>query len=177
MGILVLGVGVGGGAVFGSMLHLLNNGLTKGVLFLSAGNIHRVYGSKLTGEVGGALRRLPVSGALFLAGFFAITGSPPFGPFLSELTILRGAFTSGQYGVAGLFLLALAMVFIGMAATVLAVVQGDPPEGAAAERGRDTLLTSAPPAALLGLVLLLGLYVPPPLDALLHDAAAWLEAP
>src|SRR5262249_2339270 len=46
MGILVLGVGIGGMAVFGALLHLINNGLTKGVLFLSAGNIHRAYGSK-----------------------------------------------------------------------------------------------------------------------------------
>ena len=35
-------------------------------------------------------RPLPVTGALWLAGFLAITGSPPFGLFLSELTILKG---------------------------------------------------------------------------------------
>src|SRR5262249_41430451 len=80
MGILILGVSLGGAAVYGALLHLVNNALTKGVLFLSAGNIHRAYGSKLTDEVHGALRRLPLSGTLFLAGFFAITGSPPFGP-------------------------------------------------------------------------------------------------
>src|SRR5206468_4982056 len=79
MGILVFGIGIGGDAVFGALLHLINNGLTKGVLFLSAGNIHRAYGSKLTDDVTGALRLTPASGALFLAGFFAITGSPPFG--------------------------------------------------------------------------------------------------
>ena len=39
---LVLGIGIGGPlAVYGALLHLINNGLTKGVLFLSAGNIHR----------------------------------------------------------------------------------------------------------------------------------------
>src|SRR3954471_23659980 len=37
MGILVLGVGIGGLATYGALLHLINNGLTKGVLFLSAG--------------------------------------------------------------------------------------------------------------------------------------------
>ena len=68
MGILVLGIGIGGLAVYGALLHLINNGLTKGVLFLSAGNIHRAYGSKLTDDVRGALQRVPLSGALFLAG-------------------------------------------------------------------------------------------------------------
>src|SRR5262245_57892302 len=61
MGILVLGVGIGGAAVYGALLHLVNNGLTKGVLFLSAGNIHRAYGSKRIDDVRGALRRVPLS--------------------------------------------------------------------------------------------------------------------
>src|SRR5437773_9705415 len=113
MGILVLGIGLGGAAVYGALLHLINNGLTKGVLFLSAGNIHRAYGSKLTDHVTGAIRRLPISGALFLAGFFAITGSPPFGPFLSEFTILNATFAGGHFVAAALFLLMLAVVFFG----------------------------------------------------------------
>ncbi len=77
MGILVLGIGIGGLAVYGALLHLINNGLTKGVLFLSAGNIHRAYGSKLTDNVRGAIVRVPLSASLFLAGFLAVTGSPP----------------------------------------------------------------------------------------------------
>ena len=97
MGILVLGLGIGGVAIYGALLHLINNGLTKGVLFLSAGNIHRAYGSKLTDDVRGAIQRLPLSGALFLAGFLAITGSPPFGPFVSEFTIVNAAVGSGQF--------------------------------------------------------------------------------
>src|SRR5262249_53677114 len=60
MGILVIGVGIGGLALYGALLHLINNALTKGVLFLSAGNIHRAYGSKVTDEVRGALQRVPL---------------------------------------------------------------------------------------------------------------------
>jgi hydrogenase-4 component F len=172
MGILVLGVGIGGAAVFGALLHLVNNGLTKGVMFLAAGNIHRAYASKVTDDVRGALRRIPISGALFLAGFFAVTGSPPFGPFLSEFTILRAAMMSGRFVVAGLFLLMLIVIFMGMGSTVLAVVQGEPPERVATSRFNDTALTVAPAIACLGLVLMLGLFIPAPLDALLREAAA-----
>src|SRR5437762_4027839 len=128
MGILVLGVGIGGLAVYGALLHLINNGLTKGVLFLSAGNIHRAFGSKSTDDVRGAIQRVPLSGALFLAGFLAITGSPPFGPFVSEFTIVNAAMGSGQFLSGGLFLVLLGVVFVGMGATVLAVVQGKPVE-------------------------------------------------
>jgi hydrogenase-4 component F len=175
MGILVLGIGIGGLAVYGALLHLINNGLTKGVLFLSAGNIHRAYGSKLTDEVRGAIQRVPLSGAMFLAGFLAITGSPPFGPFVSEFTIVTAAFGSGQFLVGGLFLLILGIVFVGMGATVLAVVQGNAPEQKQPNGFRDSIATGVPILLFMALVLLLGLYIPPPLEFLLREAAAFLE--
>lgn len=175
MGILILGIGIGGLAVYGALLHLLNNGLTKGVMFLSAGNIHRAYGSKLTTDVHGALRRVPFSGALFLIGFLAITGSPPFGPFISEFTILNAAMSSGQFVAGGMFLLLLGIVFIGMGATVLAVVQGEPPKQKEINGYHDSVGTVLPILLFLGLVLGLGLYIPPPLESLLRQAAALLE--
>ncbi len=160
--------------MFGSLLHLVNNAITKGVLFLSAGNIHRAYGSKSTEDVRGALRRLPFSGALFLAGFFAATGSPPFAPFLSEFTIVRAAMTSGHVIVGGIFLLLLAIVFIGMGGVVLSVVQGDPPEEAPTAY-HDRIGTVAPILLLMAVVLLLGVYVPAPLGTLVRNAATFVE--
>jgi hydrogenase-4 component F len=173
MGILVLGIGIGGPvATYGALLHVFNNGLTKGVLFLSSGNIHRAYGSKLTDAVRGVMRWMPLSGALFLAGFLAITGSPPFGPFVSEFTIMTGALDRGQFVAAGLFLATMLVVFIGMGGTVLAVLQGESDRPAAAG---DSIGTGAPILLFMALVLLLGLYIPPPLERLLRDAAALLE--
>lgn len=175
MGILVLGIGIGGNAVYGALLHLINNGFTKGVLFLSAANIHRAYGSKRIDEVQGALQRVPVSGALLLTGFLAITGTPPFGPFVSEFTIVRAAFSNGHFWSGGLFLLFLGVVFIGMGSTVLAVVRGTPPEPTSANGYHDRFVTVAPVLLCLALVLLMGLYVPPPIEVLLRQAAAFLE--
>jgi hydrogenase-4 component F len=163
-------------AVYGALLHLINNGLTKGVLFLSAGNIHRAYGSKVTDDVRGAIQRVPLSGALFLAGFLAITGSPPFGPFVSEFTIVNAAVGSGKFLAVGLFLLLLGIVFIGMGATVLAVVQGNAPVQKAENGFHDSISTGAPILLFMALVLLLGLYIPPPLESLLREAATFLEA-
>src|SRR5215472_7275365 len=176
MGILVVGVGIGGTAVFGALLHLLNNGLTKGALFLSAANIHRAYGSKLAAEVTGALQKVPISAALFLMAFFAITGSPPFGPFISEFTIVRAAIFNGQYAVAGLLLLMLVVVFVAMGATVLPLVQGEATKSRPdALLTRETFFNVAPPLAFMSLVLLLGLYIPPFVSSLLKDAVAMVE--
>ncbi|AJE02622.1 proton-conducting transporter transmembrane domain-containing protein [Geobacter pickeringii] len=176
VGILAVALGLGKGALFGALFHLLNNGLTKGVLFLSSGNIHRSYNSKSTEVVRGALERLPWSAGLFLAGFIAITGSPPFSPFVSEFSIVSSAFVEGRYLVGGLFLLFLAIVFIGMALTVLPLVMGEPPADAERTGYRDRLLTVGPPLALLGLILMLGVWLPEPFRQLLRDGAALLEA-
>lgn len=173
MGVVAVGLGVGGLGTYGALLHLINNSFGKGVLFMSAGNIHRVFGTKLVADVGGAIRRVPASGGLFLTGFFAITGSPPFGLFISELAIVQAAFGSGRYWVGAAFLALLAAVFIGMGATVTRVVQG-----AAAKdtvREREPLLTILPALGCLAVVLVLGLYIPHWLEDVLQQAAAFVE--
>jgi hydrogenase-4 component F len=175
MGILVLGIAIGGAGTFGALLHLINNGLSKGVLFLSAGNIHRAFGSKRTADVSGALSVVPLSASLFLGGFFAITGTPPFGPFVSEFTILAAMMHAERWVVAAAFLGLLVLVFVGMGSTVLAVVQGAPPERTGATPYRDGWLGVAPIAVLLALVLALGLWIPAPILALLRAAAAAVE--
>lgn len=175
MGILAVAGGLGAGATFAALLHLVNNALGKGAMFLSVGNIHRAFGGKTTAEVHGALRRLPLSGTLFLLGLFAVTGSPPFGTFVSELLILKAIFASGRWVVAGLFLAFLLLVFAGMAATSLAALQGRPPRSARRSTYRDSVTTFVPALCLLGLVLLFGLHLPAAVRTLITDAAAALE--
>jgi len=145
------------------------------VLFLSSGNIHRSFDSKSTNQVRGALRRLPWSGGLFLAGFIAITGSPPFAPFISEFTIVSSAFIQGRMLVGALFLISLTIIFIGMALTVLPMVMGEVPESSEKTSYRETAWTVGPPLAMLLIVFLLGVWIPAPLLDILNEAAALLE--
>ncbi len=175
VGIMAVALGLGGKAIFGALFHILANGLSKGVLFLSSGNIHRSYNSKNTDHVRGALRRLPWSGGLFLAGFIAITGSPPFAPFISEFTIISSAFTQGRMLIGAIFLISLTIIFIGMALTVLPMVMGDVPADSETTSYRDSLLTVGPPLVLLLLVFVLGVWIPAPLMDLLNEATALLE--
>jgi hydrogenase-4 component F len=118
---------------------------------------------------------VPASAGLLLAGFFAITGSPPFGLFLSELTILQATFGAGRFVEGALFLLFLAIAFLGMGATVVKLVQGTPPVAQQGRRYREPLLTVLPPACFLLLVLILGIWIPAPLSDALHAAAAFVE--
>ena len=175
VGIMAVALGLGGKAIFGALFHVLANSMTKGVLFLSSGNIHRSYNSKSTDHVRGALRRLPWSGGLFLAGFIAITGSPPFAPFISEFTIISSAFIQGRMLIGAVFLTSLTIIFIGMALTVLPMVMGNAPPDSETTTYRDTLGTVGPPLVLLLLVFVLGVWIPAPLLDLLREAAAQLE--
>ncbi len=169
MGILAIGISLGGAGVFGAALHAVNHSLTKAGLFLVAGNILRAYKTKSIAGTRGLSRTLPISGVLWVAGFLAISGSPPFGTFLSELTILKSALDQGRGAVAALYLALLAVVFIGMANLILPMAQG--PRDESIEHRPEPLWATLPPAALLLCVLALGVYVPPAVSTLLHDAA------
>lgn len=174
VGIIAIGLGIGKGALLGVLFHLINNGLTKGVLFLSSGNIHRSYSNKTTDIVKGALTRLPWSGGLFFAGFIAIAGSPPFSPFISEYTIISSSLIEGRFLVGGLILFFLAIIFIGMALTVLPMVMGAPPTDLVVTDYKDRLLTVGPPFVMMLVILILGIWPPEMLMNLLKEGAVIL---
>ena len=174
MGILALGVGLGGAGAFGAGLHAINHSLTKACLFLVAGNILAAYETKAVKDVSGLRRLLPLSGVLWLGGFLSITGSPPFGTFLSEFTILKAALDADHTIVAVLYLALLALIFIGMANIVLPMAQGRP-RGAVIKSGSGEALWATLPPAMLGLLVLgVGLYLPPTMSAMLHEVATAL---
>jgi hydrogenase-4 component F len=181
MGVLSLGVGIGGLAGFGALLHAVNHSLTKAMLFLVAGNLLAAYRTKSTSETRGVLKTLPWTGVLWLVGFLAITGSPPFGLFISEFTILQGALRTGHPVVAAAYLLLLAAIFVAMATIVLPMAYGVPnksvPNSLPDESGRrEPLWSVAPPAVLALAVLVLGVYIPPQLADLLRHAATAVGA-
>jgi hydrogenase-4 component F len=175
VGILALALGLGKGALFGMLLHMLGNGLAKGALFLSSGTLHRVYGGKGTAGMSGALRRLPWSGAIFLAGFLAVSAFPPSLIFLSEFGIATSAFKQGNWQAGAIFLIILVFVFLGMAPTVLSMVMGTPPANMPETEHRESLLHVAPPLLLILLVMLLGAWMPEPVAKLLREAAGLIS--
>jgi hydrogenase-4 component F len=172
MGILALGVGLGGSAVFGAMLHTVNHSLAKAMLFLLAGNILRHYHTTSSHDVRGMRHTMPLTAALWTAGFLAVAGSPPFGLFVSEFSILQAMLREGRFVIACAYLGFLAVIFVGMSVPVLRMIQASPPPGQA--EYRESLLNIGPPFALCSLVLMLGLYVPPWMTQCLREAARTL---
>ena len=170
MGILALGVGLGGLGLFGSFLHAVNHSIVKAMLFFTAGNILSRFHTKDTMKIQGACDALPISGALWIVGFLAVTGSPPFGTFISEFTILRAILEQDRWVTAVLYVLFLLLAFVGMSGIVLRMALGKSEVG----RVREPLTAVVPPLVLAVLALLLGVYLPGPLADRLHDAAQLL---
>lgn len=177
MGILTLGLGIGPVALFGTLFHVMTSTMTEGMMFLSAGNINRAFESKSTKQVMGALRRVPLSGAMFLIGFLAITGTPPFGPFASEFLILNAAFTGGYISIGFLYLFLMFIIFVGMSITVLKVVHGEVPKDVILTDYKDDFLTSMPIVLMLIIILIYGIILPDPLRNLLNEAVKYMSNP
>ncbi|MFA6600295.1 MAG: proton-conducting transporter membrane subunit [Candidatus Omnitrophota bacterium] len=169
MGILALGIGIGGLAKWGAVLHAVNHSLAKAMMFLLAGNILRIYKTKTIAEVKGMLRRAPVTAALWTAGFLAIAGAPPFGIFLSEFIILRGMFQGGHFWAGGAYLLLLSVIFVGMAGAVTSMTQGE--SCCEGDRVKEPFLSFAPSLVFAVFLLITGLWIPPFLQNAVEQAS------
>ena len=162
MGILAVGAALGRVGIWAALFHVWTNSLTKGALFLSAGNLRRAAGARNEHEVSGMAWRSPMSARIFIAGMFAITACPPFGPFFSELRIVRAAFETGSTFTAAAFLACLLFAFFGLTRLMFAIVDGRPRAAARAtgNRFRETSGVILPPLAFLGISVWLGLATP-----------------
>ena len=170
MGVLALGMGFGGAAVGGAIYHTLNHAAVKGFLFLTVGAILAVRGTRRATDVTGLSASHPATAALWLAGFFAITGLPPFGTFFSEWIILREAFSTGQYWAAGTMLAVIAVIFLGMASIMPKMTFGTNPDADAPAIAPKGYVW--PAAALAAAALFLGVAAPDGLMQTIASAAS-----
>lgn len=114
IGVMALGFGFGGPlGVAGALYHMLNHALNKSLMFFGSGVMMRAYGTKDMNGIRRVSVYFPFAGALWLAGALAITGAPPFGLFLSELTVLRAGLTPAHSWAVAVMLILLVVIFAG----------------------------------------------------------------
>lgn len=172
MGMIAMGVGLGGGAVFAALLGALSHSLTKAAMFFLSGLVLAAEKTKRIADIRGLWRRAPRTAALWLAGFFLITGAPPSGVFLAKFVILRETLAQGHYWLAAGFLVFLAILFTAMGRFFIQMVFGErePKPGEKPYEEQPGML--APAAVFFACVVLAGLYLPQWLLTLLAGAAA-----
>ena len=156
MGIITFAFGMGGPvANFAALLHMTVHSLTKSAIFFAVGHAAQKAGSQIMDDIRGLITTSPTIGWGLLAGTLAILGVPPFGVFASEFLILTTAMREQPWATP-LLLVALGVAFAAIFGRVQPMVFGE----------TSLRRLPHPPALLpvfahLGVVLLLGLYVPP----------------
>ncbi len=159
MGIIAIGIGFGGiFGVFGAILHMFNHAMTKSLMFFGAGNVLLKHDTKEIFSVSGLVKSMPYTGAMFVIGGLAITGSPPFSIFISEFTILAAGFSEGHLIASVLFLLFIIMIFAGFFNNVSRMAFGTPKPGV--EPGEVSRWTLGAMGILMVFVVVLGFYIP-----------------
>ncbi|HUA78229.1 MAG TPA: hydrogenase 4 subunit F [Acetobacteraceae bacterium] len=169
MGIIVFAFGMAGplGNLAG-LLQMTMHSLTKSAIFFSVGHVAQVKGTQRIAEMGGLTESHPLLGWTLVAGVVAIAGLPPFGIFTSEFLIVSSSFSHAPL-LAALLVLGLLVAFGALLLRLGGLAFG-PVRGAVG----PVRASSAPIFAHLALVLLAGLWLPPPLVAWFRHAASLL---
>src|SRR5262249_27947502 len=169
MGIIAFAFGMGGPfANFAGLLHMAMHSLTKSAIFFAIGHIAQVKGTQRIADMGGLTVTHPLLGWGLVLGVVAIAGLPPLGIFMSEFLLVSSTFARQPW-------LAIPLVFgvvVGLGDLLLRLncfAFGGPGGGI-----MPAQVSFVPMFAHLGLVLLAGIYLPPPLVAWFQNVAKLL---
>ncbi len=95
LGYMFIGVGIG--AYWTGLFHLMTHAFFKGLLFLAAGAVmHSMRGLLSIDLMGGLKKYMPQTAAVMVIASLAISGIPPFAGFFSKDAILASALEMGH---------------------------------------------------------------------------------
>ncbi len=78
----------------GSLLYMINHGLSTGALFLVIGMVYERYHTREFAKLGGLARRMPIMAFFLIVFTLSSIGLPGLNGFVSEFLVLLGTFTS-----------------------------------------------------------------------------------
>jgi len=172
MGIVTFAFGMGGAvANFAALLHMTVHSLTKSAIFFAVGHAAQKSGTQQMDGIRGLVTISPTIGWGLMLGSLAILGLPPFGVFASEFLVLTTAMRQQPWATP-ILLAALGIAFAAIFRRVQPMVFG---ETTAKRLPHAPALL--PVFAHLGLVLLLGLFIPPYLADWYRAAAQLIAGP
>lgn len=157
LGFIVMGTfAIEGRALSGSVLQMVNHGLSTGALFLLVGMIDDRRHTRSIPELGGLQRSAPALAAVFTVVMLSSIGVPGLNGFVGEFLILVGTFLTHRWwavvATAGVILAAVYLLW-----AYQRVFHGEPTEDNANVRDLDWR-ESAVLAPLVVLIVLLGVY-------------------
>ncbi len=86
MGIATFAFGIGGPiATFGALLHMLVHSLTKSAIFFTVGHASQMHGTQEMDKIRGLIKGNPVVGWAFIFGAMALVGMPAVRPVCQRI--------------------------------------------------------------------------------------------
>jgi hydrogenase-4 component F len=169
MGIVTFAFGMGGPlANFAGLLHMAMHSLTKSAIFFAVGHVAQVKGTQRLADIRGLGSTHPGLACGLAVGVLAIAGFPPMGIFMSEFLVVGSTFAR-QPLLAVPLVLGILVALGALLLRLQGIVFG-PASGSA-----DPVKSSrAPLFAHLALVLVAGVWLPPPLVRWFEHVASLL---
>ena len=98
LGFVVLGLfSQSHAGIQGSVLQMINHGLSTGALFLLVGMIYERRHSRMIVDFGGLAKRMPIFATIFLIVTLSSIGLPGLNGFVGEFMILLGSFVGNAF--------------------------------------------------------------------------------
>jgi hydrogenase-4 component F len=169
MGIIAFAFGMGGPlANFAGLLHMVMHSLTKSAIFFAVGHIAQIKGTQKIADIRGLTETHPWLGWGLVLGVIAIAGLPPLGIFMSEFLLVSSTFARAPL-LAILLVLGLLVAFGALLLRLNGLAFADPRGSTAPAEA-----SYVPMFAHLALVLVAGIWLPPPLVAWFQQVAGLL---
>ncbi|MFZ1082216.1 MAG: NADH-quinone oxidoreductase subunit M [Candidatus Kryptoniota bacterium] len=118
LGFVVLGIfAITVESIQGSLIQMVNHGLTTGALFLLVGMLYDKRHTRLISDFGGIARVVPILATFFMIAMLGSVGLPGLNGFVGEFLILVGSFKSdflgsGAYAIVATSGVILAAVYL-----------------------------------------------------------------
>lgn len=158
MGILAIGAALGGAGMFAAIIHLIGHSFIKASLFMTSGNILKLYKTKKIKSINGILEDNKLTGWLWIVSFIGIAAFPPSILFISEFIIVKTMISNNRYILAILFLMFLTIILYGLGKSIISMTFG--------KSNKETKIIKlplemyVPQIVLLFFALFMGLYMP-----------------
>lgn len=174
LGFIVLGTfALTAQSVTGSVMQMVNHGVSTGALFLMVGMIYERRQTRQISELGGIQHVAPIFAGFFMVVMLSSIGLPGLNGFVGEFLILSGSFATARWWVvaatAGVILSALYLLW-----AYQRVFHGEPNEANSSFREvtlREGMLLSA----FVAVIMFTGIYPKPMLSRIEPSVKALIE--
>lgn len=114
MGIVAIGLGVGGYAIYAALLHIVAHSLIKSGLFFQISQVGKKYGTYRINRITNYLKYSHIGGVAIIVGAIVLLAFPPSGLFVSELMILKQIVTLEKWWLLVIIVLMLCIAMHGV---------------------------------------------------------------